>query len=563
MATLKWIRAHPVAAYVVWMLTIGWAFALAPTVATRALGVDLPQPPFILASTWLGMLLPALVITRIADGPHAVRGLLQRALPPRASIGWYAVALIAVPSATVALAVAAFGAPQTALDPLELVSWFLVPVGVGLITNNLWEEIAVMGFVQARLQTQRGPLLAAALTAVVFTLQHLPILGSSAVGLVLVTAIFIPYRAFVGWIYNRTGNLFLVGLTHAAGNAVAVGSGFGPGLLQRLYEQPDVDQLHVLAQAGLGLLAIVATRGGLGIRRSTTHLERTSMFHPLLASIKRHSLVSFFILAFAFSWAIMIPQVLGSYGLIPFPELVPLLIVMGYGPTFAALVVTAAVGGRPAIRPLLRRLLIWRVGWRWWAVTLFLNLVLVSGALAIYALLGNPLPPLPALGPMLLLDIVLTFLVSGLINGEEIGWRGFATPRLLERYGTIGTVAVLGVPETLFHLPIFFNNGQSAAGGQNGMPFFAFTASVAVLVFFFTWLYQHTRGSLLIAIAFHASANTWTTVLAIPSSSPTFTWLMAGAGLVLMVLVLLMDGTHWMARRRLTASAASPVAVRA
>ena len=150
-----------------------------------------------------------------------------------------------------------------------------------------------------------------------------------------------------------------------------------------------------------------------------------------------------------------------------------------------------------------------------------------------------------------------------MINGEEIGWRGFATPRLLDRHGTIGTVAVLGVLETLFHLPIFFNNGQSAAGGQNRMPFFAFTASVVVLVFLFTWLYQHTRGSLLIAIAFHASANTWTTVLAIPSSSPTFTWLMAASGLVLVAVILLLNGTQWITRPRSgIARAATPVAVR-
>ena len=266
--------------------------------------------------------------------------------------------------------------------------------------------------------------------------------------------------------------------------------------------------------------------------------------------IRRHPLIAFFVLAFGLTWAIMVPQVLGSYGLIPFPEFIPLLILMGYGPTFAALIVTGALGGRAAIGQLLRRLLIWRVGWRWWAATLILNAALVLASLAVYALLGNPLPALPALGPALFLDVVLTFIISGLINGEEIGWRGFATPRLLQRYGTVGTVAVLGVLETLFHLPIFFNNGASAAGGQNGMPFFAFFASVVCLVIMFTWLYQHTRGSLLIAIAFHASANTWTTVLAIPSTSPTFTWVMAAVQLAIVGVVLVAGGTQWMSRRQ-------------
>jgi membrane protease YdiL (CAAX protease family) len=279
-----------------------------------------------------------------------------------------------------------------------------------------------------------------------------------------------------------------------------------------------------------------------------------------LTPIRRHPLAAFFVLAFALTWAIMVPLVLGSYGIIPFPEFLPLLIVMGYGPTFAALIVTAAVGGRQAVRALLGRLLLWRVGWRWWAVTLFLNAAVVLGALGLYALLGNDIPPFPGLGPALLLDLVLTFLVSGLINGEEIGWRGFATPRLLERYGVLGTVAVLGVLETLFHLPIFFNNGASAAGGQNGTPFLAFLASAVLLVVLFTWLYQHTRGSLLIATAFHASANTWTTILPFPSTSPTFGWLMVAAQVVVVSLILVAGGTSWLRHRETPAEPSASLA---
>src|SRR5919202_2417694 len=125
-----------------------------------------------------------------------------------------------------------------------------------------------------------------------------------------------------------------------------------------------------------------------------------------LGSIRRHPLIAFFLLAFGLTWAIMVPQVLGSYGLIPFPELIPLLIVMGYGPTIAAILVSGAIGGRAEIAVLLTRLLIWRVGWRWWAITLFLNAAIVLGALGLYALLGNPLPSVPSLGPGLVLDIV-------------------------------------------------------------------------------------------------------------------------------------------------------------
>ena len=282
-----------------------------------------------------------------------------------------------------------------------------------------------------------------------------------------------------------------------------------------------------------------------------------------LDAVRRHPLVAFFALAFGLSWSILVPMTLASYGLVPFPggnDALPLLIFMGYGPTLAAVLVSGALGGRAAIGALLKRLLIWRVGWRWWAVTLFLNGLIVLGALGLYALLGNEVPPFPALEPALLLNIVLTFLVVGLINGEEIGWRGFATPRLLARYGVVGTVAVLGVLETVFHLPIFFNNGASAAGGQNGTPFLAFLASSVLAVVLFTWLYQHTRGSLLIATAFHASMNAWSNVLPFPSTSASFFWLLAAAQLVAVGAVLAVSGTGWLTRQTTGSASAVPVA---
>ena len=84
-------------------------------------------------------------------------------------------------------------------------------------------------------------------------------------------------------------------------------------------------------------------------------------------------------LAFGFSWALMVPLSLASWGLLVFPASLPVLVLMGYGRTFAALVVTGAVGGWAAIRALLGRLLIWRVGWRWYAAALLLNAGIVLG----------------------------------------------------------------------------------------------------------------------------------------------------------------------------------------
>ena len=127
-----------------------------------------------------------------------------------------------------------------------------------------------MGFVQARLQAQRGVLFAAVITAVLFALQHLPLFVQNGLmnvaGLVFLAAFIvlaIPFRALTGWLYNRTGSVFLVGLLHAAGDATTSGS-FDTGFLPRLYDNDGISFFHMLAFALIGLVVIAATRARLG-----------------------------------------------------------------------------------------------------------------------------------------------------------------------------------------------------------------------------------------------------------------------------------------------------------
>jgi membrane protease YdiL (CAAX protease family) len=265
-------RQHPVGAFLVWFFPVGWTIALIPTVARRAFGLELPLELFLVASTLLGLLLPAVVITWLVDGPTGVRTLLRPILQARASVGWYAVALLAVPLVAVVLAVIVFGPPTVTLSTLvsAVVSGLIVQAASGFITINLWEETTWMGFVQARLQARRGVIVAAILTAALFTLQHVPLVignGVEAAGLVILLVFFvvaIPFRALVAWVYNRTGSLFLVGLLHAVGDATGSGS-FGAGLLPRLYEGYDIGFFHIAANALIGVVVIAATRARLGL----------------------------------------------------------------------------------------------------------------------------------------------------------------------------------------------------------------------------------------------------------------------------------------------------------
>jgi membrane protease YdiL (CAAX protease family) len=184
---------------------------------------------------------------------------------------------------------------------------------------------------------------------------------------------------------------------------------------------------------------------------------------PLNRLIRRYPLTAFVILAYAFSWPYMLLDALGSHAWLAFRLPMLLWIPMGYGPTFAALIVTAALAGKSGIRALLGRLLIWRVSWPWYAVTLFGSVILSGITVVVYALLSGTPPVVPGISAQMLITAPLLFLVGALVNGEEIGWRGFALPRLLARHNALTASLILGSLWALFHLPLFFTRGDSFA----------------------------------------------------------------------------------------------------
>ncbi|GAB3309672.1 type II CAAX endopeptidase family protein [Geodermatophilus aquaeductus] len=272
-AVARFVRRRPLTAFLVWFFTVGQALVFAPLVA-RGHGVELPAQVFVVASTLIGLLLPAVVITRVVDGPAGLRQLWRRAVEVWVSARWYALALAGMPALATGLALAFFGAPTAALSTGALVSalvfGLLMQTVVSLVPNNWAEEVAWMGFVQARLQVRTTPMRAAALTAPLFALQHVALVVGSPLPMAVALMAFlivvnIPIRALMGFAYNRTGSLLLVGLLHAAGNGVAGGSGFGAGFFARLYpDQPFASLMHLLALAVIGLVAITGTRARLG-----------------------------------------------------------------------------------------------------------------------------------------------------------------------------------------------------------------------------------------------------------------------------------------------------------
>jgi membrane protease YdiL (CAAX protease family) len=221
--------------------------------------------------------------------------------------------------------------------------------------------------------------------------------------------------------------------------------------------------------------------------------------------IQRHSLPIGIALMFLLTWPIDLAH---SQRL---PLQVPFLVYLflGWGFAIAAIAMTALTDGRPAVATLLKRFLIWRVGWRWFAAALLVFPTIIGAAVLLNALIteqpidftnvfAHKIFGASASLPMFVVPFMLTDAIS---NGEEIGWRGYVLPRLQARHSALVASLILGVIWALWHVPKFLAPGNSSSFGL----FFVRVVIEAVL---YTWLYNNTKGSLLMTTLAHASANT-------------------------------------------------------
>ncbi len=242
---------------------------------------------------------------------------------------------------------------------------------------------------------------------------------------------------------------------------------------------------------------------------STTSVRETG----LNALVKDHALLSMYILLFVLAWPGLILEALHSRGLISSQSPLIVSVLTGWGPGIAAAVVSALVAGRAGVRDLLRRLLVWRVGVQWYIVALFLLAGLILGGIGLSIVFTGLRPVIPAAASPLW-QIALTFplfIVFGvLLNTEEIAWRGFALPRLQARYGVLVACVLLVIPESLLHLPYFWNRDVDF---YQTVGLFWFTAFSVAMVFIYAFVFNKTKGSLLIVTLMHASQNAWANLL--------------------------------------------------
>jgi membrane protease YdiL (CAAX protease family) len=207
----------------------------------------------------------------------------------------------------------------------------------------------------------------------------------------------------------------------------------------------------------------------------------------MVALISKRPLVSFFVLAFALTWLLFLPWMASEGDGIPW---------FTFGPALAGFAVAAVTEGWGGVKRILAAMGRWKVAPIWYLVAIGLPLLLQLASALINPLLGAPAPNWGAIPPLAeIVPWVALFLVFSGPLGEEPGWRGFALPRMLERQGALAASLTLGVLWAAWHLPLGLVGDLTIYGSVN--------AVLAAIVF--TWLWQNTRGSVLLAILMHAS----------------------------------------------------------
>jgi CAAX protease family protein len=239
--------------------------------------------------------------------------------------------------------------------------------------------------------------------------------------------------------------------------------------------------------------------------------EATIAPGSLKQAMQRHSLLSYFSMAYAIKWIALIPYTLAAWGVVS-GDWSAAFALATFGPFVAGIMMVYVTEGKAGLSSLRRRVTQWRVGWKW--ILFVFAGIPVLGMLGVIVLPGT-LAGFQGLTAVLLVSYPVNYLLVWFAGGglnEEVGWRGFALPRMQPRYGPLWGTLLLGVVHCFWHFEEFLTPAQGGGPGTGWAPFVINLPIFLLLVLSFsivlTWIFNHTRGSLFAAISAHASVDT-------------------------------------------------------
>ena len=245
-------------------------------------------------------------------------------------------------------------------------------------------------------------------------------------------------------------------------------------------------------------------------------------------SIKQNPVASFIILTLGLSFAAM---------LLPVPPesafaIIALVAVLF--PTFVAFVLAALIDGRRGAAALLRQTFRWRSPLKWYLITLVIGFIIHFNA-SVLALLTGRIPAVEIATPT---AFFIAFFPLALL--EEIGWRGFALRRLLDRYSPFNATLIVGIPWALLHVVLFLLFAPEVSPIAEGLVVLAFALPL-------TWIFVRSGRNVLVVTVMHGAMNAFGIVAANIAPAEALWFVLASASVVAVVL-LLIDWRMWFAR---------------
>ena len=256
-----------------------------------------------------------------------------------------------------------------------------------------------------------------------------------------------------------------------------------------------------------------------------------------MSVVKRHPLITFFVLAYVLAWWIWILYAFNIIFLGP---------IFALGPFLAAIIVTMLTRGTAGLKALLSRMVRWRVGLSWYAAALLLPVAVYAVAVSLNILLGARASTAVQFGSWYLIFPLfaysLLFPLSGAF-GEELGWRGYALPRVQSRFWALSAALIIGVIQTAWHLPLFASLPSTPL-----VPLIVGYMGLGILA---TWVFNNTRGSVLMTMLLHASFNTnagFFGAMFVGADLVRMSWLLAAGWCVAAIVVVVIAGPKHLSR---------------
>lgn len=221
---------------------------------------------------------------------------------------------------------------------------------------------------------------------------------------------------------------------------------------------------------------------------------------------KKYEIINYIIITFLFTWTFWGISLTSSNQMINGS----FRIIGSFMPSVVAIIFTGFVYGREGIKNLLKKLMIWKVNPNFYAFAIFYTAATIFIPSFICTIIGlnyntyfgNQLSGFQLTTPFAVFTCFLAVVFFGGPVGEEFGWRGFVLPKLQKKYNPILSSILLGCIWSCWHIPMFLAH---AAGYD--ISFIRYLFETIWLTIIFTWLYNHTKQSLLIPILFHSVDN--------------------------------------------------------